>query len=462
MAPTSIADLDPARTSRIRARWVVPVAADPIENGAVVVGEGRILAVGDDESTRALYPDAVEVDLGDSAIMPGLVNTHSHLELTAMRGVLEHSDFREWIATLTDIKMTRMTAEDLLDSARIGVLEAVRAGITTCADTCDTGVAMNALIEAGLGGIVYQEVFGPSPGQAAESLAKLKDKVSALLDLRRGSRVSAGVSPHAPYTVSADLFRGVAEYARAASLPMAIHTAESEAEDRFVRVGEGPFAARFAARGIPWHGRGTSTIGYLDELGVLDVRPLLIHAVHATDADIDAVERSRASIAHCPKSNAKFGHGVAPVAAMRRRGIAVGLGTDSVASNNVCDLLDEGRVAVFAARAAARSPGALAARDAIEMATLGGARALGLSDAIGSLEPGKRADLCVISLAGLHMAPIYDVETALVFSASRHDVTLTMASGRVVHSTVPGVESAQDEDRLRARLDEIRQRIVGN
>jgi 5-methylthioadenosine/S-adenosylhomocysteine deaminase len=353
-----------------------------------------------------------------------------------------------------------MTADDLIDSARLGALEALRAGVTTCADTCDSGAALDALIEAGLGGTVYQEIFGPSPEQAIDSMRKLEEKVAALEE-RRGvnGMVRVGVSPHAPYTVSAALFERVTEFALATNRPVAIHAAESEPEELLVRSGKGYFAERLAGRGIHWETPGTSTIEYLKCIGVLDSKPLLIHAVRATDDDLESVFASGSSIVHCPKSNAKFGHGVARVADMRRRGIPVGLGTDSVASNNVCDLLDEGRVAVFAARAVGCDPEALTARDAIRMATLDGARALGVNSEIGSLEPGKRADLCCVSLSGLHASPVYDVETALVFSTSRHDVTMTMAAGRILHDASGGSECGLDEERLRARLGEIHRRV---
>jgi 5-methylthioadenosine/S-adenosylhomocysteine deaminase len=357
--------------------------------------------------------------------------------------------------------MTQLSTDDLLDSARIGALEAVRAGVTTCGDTCDTGLALEALVEAGIGGIVFQEVFGPDPAQAADSIARLDEKV-ARLEARAGdrARVRIGLSPHAPYTVSAELFGAVARFARERNLPVAIHAAESAAEEAYVRDGVGPFADRLAARGIATTARGASTISYLADLGVLESRPLLIHAVRATDADLDAVAASGSRIAHCPKSNAKFGHGVARLRAMRERGIDVGLGTDSVASNNVVDMLDEARAAVLLARATSRDAGALRAHDALALATQGGARALGLDDEIGSLEAGKRADFCAVALDGLHTLPVYDVETALVFSATARDVALTVAAGRVVFDRDAATQTLLDEARLVVRLGEIRDKIA--
>jgi 5-methylthioadenosine/S-adenosylhomocysteine deaminase len=443
-----------------RAKWIVPIAGSPLEDGAVLVHGGRIEAIGPGAELAAARSFFEVRDLGDAAILPGFVNTHSHLELTVMRGLLEEADFREWIMRLTDIKLTCLSSEDLLDSARLGALESIRSGVTSSGDTCDSGFALDAMVESGMRGVVFQEIFGPAAEQADESLAKLEEKVARLVErVGDAGRVRVGVSPHAPYTVSADLFARVARLATERGLRVAIHAAESEAEERFVRAGEGPFAERLRARGIEWNAPGVSTIAYLERLGVLEAKPLVIHAVRATDEDLDALARSGSRIAHCPKSNAKFGHGIAPLAAMREREIAVGLGSDSVASNNVVDLLDEARAATLLARAARCDSRALTACDALELATIGGARALGLDTSVGTLEAGKRADLCAVSLEGLHVAPVYDVETALVFSATARDVVLTVVDGRVVFDRDGSQQTSLDEPRLMARLGEIRAKI---
>lgn len=444
-----------------RAKWVVPVAGEPIANGGVLVRHERIEAVGPaDEIGGALPPYEVR-DLGEAALLPGFVNAHSHLELTVMRGLLEEADFRTWIGRLTEIKLTKMSASDLLDSARLGALEAVRSGVTCTGDTCDSGFAVDALVEAGIRGVVFQEVFGPDHAQAADSMRRLEERLLELAERTvDANRVAIGISPHAPYTVSAELFRRVTRLALERGYPVAIHAAESAAEERFVRDGEGPFAERLIERGISWTPPRASTIGYLDGLGVLDCRPLLIHAVRATDSDVEAVVRTGSRIAHCPKSNAKFGHGIAPVVRFRERGAIVGLGTDSVASNNVMDMLDEARAGVLLARAVERDAAALPARTALELATIDAARALGLDEKIGSLVPGKHADLCAISLEGLHVAPVYDVEASLVFSASARDVVLTVANGRVVFDRTSSASTPFDEPRLWARMGEIRAKIA--
>ncbi len=180
-----------------RARWVVPISSPPIPDGVVSVEGDRIEFVG----LRGEAPPAEEQDLGDVVLLPGLVNTHCHLELTAMRGFLEGLDFRRWILRLTSARRAVLDRDALLDSARYGLEEGVRAGITTYADTCESGVVMQAMREAGVRGVMYQEVFGPDPKQCAESIAGLREKVAGLKYLET-PLVRVGVSPHAPYTVS--------------------------------------------------------------------------------------------------------------------------------------------------------------------------------------------------------------------------------------------------------------------
>jgi cytosine/adenosine deaminase-related metal-dependent hydrolase len=413
---------------RYHARWVLPISAPPLEHGTVSVHEGRIAYVG----PRANAPTAAgsDVDLGDALLLPGLVNTHTHLELTAMRGFLEDLDFAQWIMRLNAVKRAVLDRDRMLDAARLGVLEGVRAGVTTFADTCDTGVAFDAMLEAGVRGIMFQEVFGPDPATCATALAELADKVTRLR-ARATDLVAPGVSPHAPYTVSDALYAAVARYATEQRVPIAVHIAESEFERLLVEEGAGLFADGLRKRGITIERRARSSIELLQHNGILQTRPLLIHCVRLDGADIAAVARAGAPVAHCPVSNAKLGHGVAPVVELLAAGVTVGLGSDSVASNNRMDMLAEARAAILSQRARLARHDVLCARDALYLATLGGARALGLDAEIGSLERGKSADLAAFSLAGA-AAPVHDPEAAAIFALPGTPALLVAVAGKVL------------------------------
>lgn len=411
---------------RYHAAWVLPVTSPPVRHGTVAVSGGRIAYVG----PRGGAPPGEDVELGAAVLLPGLVNTHTHLELTAMRGFLEDLDFRSWILRLTVARRDVLTREMLLDSARFGLAEGLAAGITTFADTGESGAAFDAMLERGVRGIVYQEVFGPAPVACEESLEELKRRVAALRR-RESGLVRVGVSPHAPYTVSDRLFAATARYAIQAELPMAIHIAESEAEQLLVAYGHGEFADALVKRGIRVEPRAHSPIQLLRGLRVLDAQPLLIHCVRADAVDVHAIAASGSTVAHCPASNAKLGHGVAPVIEFLSAGIPVGLGSDSVASNNRMDILTEAWLATLEQRARSRRHDAVTAARALRMATIDGARALHLDDEIGSLEAGKAADLAAFPLDPA-LGPVHDIESAVVFALRGTPASLVTVAGRVL------------------------------
>ena len=395
------------------ARWVLPISAPPIEDGVVVVRGERIIAVGQATELREQVALARQVDLGNAVLMPGLVNAHTHLELTAMRGFLEGLDFREWLRVLTLARRECFDESNLLDACRFGLIEALRNGITTCADTTESGQPLVAMRECGVRGIGYIEVFGPDPAQCAASLSGVQRSV-AEHRARDTSLVRTGVSPHAPYTVSAPLFREVALWARAEGLPVAVHIAESVAETAFVRDGNGPFAERLRARNIAVAAQARSPIAFLHETGILDTKPLLIHAIQVDEEDLGLIAEHDASIVHCPISNAKLGQGIAPLDRMLALNVRTGLGTDSVVSNDRVDMLSEARQATLFAALRASAPDALAAHDALRLATLGGAQALGLGARVGSLEVGKDADLAAFPLDDATATPVHDPAVTLV------------------------------------------------
>src|SRR5712692_10317171 len=258
-------------TAIYSARWVLPIVSPMIEGGAVAIDESTIVAVGYRSEIISKYPGSRIEDFGCAAILPGLVNAHSHLELTVMRGFLEReeNDFAAWLRKLTLARMA-MTDEDLLVSATCGAIEAARAGVTCFGDSSSSASqAMKALREVRLRGIVYQESYGPDPRLADENVAKLRERIA---EMREGESelVRAGISPHAPYTVSAPQLELISRLAIDEKLPLMMHAAESQAEKSLMLDGVGRFAEGLHARGIGWQALGISTIEYLARHGILE------------------------------------------------------------------------------------------------------------------------------------------------------------------------------------------------
>jgi 5-methylthioadenosine/S-adenosylhomocysteine deaminase len=452
-------------TTIYSAEWIVPVSSSTLAEGAIAVSDSRIVAVDSRERLSRQFPQAEVQDFGPAAIVPGFVNSHSHLELTAMRGFLENeeSDFFAWLKKLTVARLERMTSDDLNVSAQWGACEAARAGVTCVADASDAAFeSMNALRAVGLRGLVFQESFGPDPRLAQENFTKLQAKITRLRELE-SPLVKCGVSPHAPYTVCGPQLEVIAQFALAEELPVMMHASETLMETALLREGGGAFADGFRSRGIDWQTPGISTIQYLKRHGILATKPLLAHCIHVDEADIETLAGTGSKIAHCPKSNSKLRHGVAPLKKFIEQQIATGLGSDSVASNNVCDLFEEARYALLLARsnlAEKNSKADLSADDVLQLATSGGAQALGMSEHVGELREGMQADFAVVSLDGTHQIPVYDPVSALIFSSSARDVVLTVVAGREIYRD--GRVVSVDEDRLRARIKEIGHKLAAD
>jgi 5-methylthioadenosine/S-adenosylhomocysteine deaminase len=448
----------PERVTIYRAAWVLPVAQEPIRDGAVLVGgDGRIAAVGPRAAIEP--PEGAEiVELGEAALLPGLVNVHAHPELALFRGALEDLRFRDWILRLVGTRRATLRDADFELAARWTLVECLRAGITTVAATEASAASLGALKEAGMRGLVYREVFGPDPAVADDALADLR----AAVDRLRGEEtelVRLGISPHAPYTVSDALFAAAGRYACDEGLPIAVHAGESIPERDLVTAGGGDFAPGLRARGIATPVRGRSTVEMLDRLGVLAARPLLIHCVLLDFDDMVRLVDHGCAVAHCPVANARLGHGIAPLSELREAGVRVGLGTDSVGSNNRLDLLEEARIASLLHRGRLASHGFLAPDELLRLVTVDGARALGLEDRIGTLEPGKDADLCAVSLVAPHVRPVHDPVAALFHAARGTDVVMTMVRGRVLYRD--GTVLTLDQAALARAIEEPAGRLRG-
>jgi 5-methylthioadenosine/S-adenosylhomocysteine deaminase len=377
-----------------------------------VLEEGRIAAVGPAAEFGAgtHYPDAV--------IVPGFVNAHSHLEYAVYAGFGDGlGDFAEWI-TLHIQRKARIGWEEYVDIARFGAAQCLTSGVTTVGDCSYSGATAVACADLGLRATVYLEVFGADAALGLEHFAEIKERVDGFFS----DRVRLGISPHAPYSVSLDLYRACAEL----GLPIATHLSESPAEIAYLMRGEGPWGA-YGDLLVPHP--GTTGTKLLAEDDLLGDGVLAAHCVMVEQDEIDLLASTGTGVAHCPRSNAALGCGVAPLTELRAAGVRVGVGTDSPASAPSFDFFDELRSVLLSARARAQRPSVLSAAETLELGTMGGARALGRDGEIGSLVPGKRADLAVLSLAGSPYAPVEDPATAVVFGGSPEHVLATFVDG---------------------------------
>ena len=444
----------------LSADYVLPISAAPIENGAVAIEIDKIIAVGTRQEIAKKFPKVTDENFGEAVIMPGFVNAHSHLEITAMRGFLDdvEEDFFAWLMKLTTTRADTLTEKDIEISALVGALEGARSGVTCFGDIGRYGKAgFEALKEVGLRGILFQETdFSPKNEEAENDFAKLKDKFLTLQETET-ALVKVGISPHAPYSVSRKLFEKITDYALCENIKITIHAAESNQEKEFFLTGEGLFAEMYQKLNLEWNAPKTSEIEYLAEIGVLRAKPLLAHCVKVSESDIDLIAESATRIAHCPKSNAKFGHGIAPLEKFLDKKVRVGFGSDSMASNNTCDILEEARFATLFARNSANQTRFLTAQEIIETATLGGASALGLEDEIGTLQTNKQADLIVISLENIAQLPVHDVYSALLFASNARDIRLTMTAGEEIFRD--GEAKNIDENELKREIKTIGQKM---
>jgi cytosine/adenosine deaminase-related metal-dependent hydrolase len=372
----------------LAADWVVPIDGPPIRDGAVRVEGQTITEVGP-------AGEAADERFAGAVILPGLVNAHTHLEYAAMGGFGDGMAFGPWIED--HIRRKAATgAEDSLEQARAGAAACLRSGVTTIADCAYSGAVADAAAEAGLRAIVYIEGFSDWPD--------LKGRTEARIDATTTTElVRPGISPHAPFTVTLDDYRMLVGLARERGLPVATHLLESARETQ-----------------------------HLDAFAeVLGPDTVAIHVVLADPSDIELMAQLDVPAVHCPRSNALLGCGIAPLPELLAAGVRVGLGTDSPSSAIDFDMWAEMRAAVMHARARMGRADALSARAALEIATGGGAAAIGLGSVTGTLTPGKAADICVLDLTGSSFLPWDDPVTAAVYGGSCDRVALTMVNGAI-------------------------------
>jgi len=404
-------------------------------DGGVRIAAGRIAAVGPRRELVDGSPEEPHLHLAGCCLLPGLINAHCHLELSALGQIRPAApDFIDWLLDLIRDK-ARLDMGTAAAAAEEAIAALPRLGTTAIGDIDSLGVAVAPLIAAGLRARIDVEVLGRDPARAHGMVRRLVEEWQRVSRLG-GALVTAGVSPHAPYTVGDALWRELARWCLSNEAPLTIHAAESAAEVAFLKGGKGPLAERLlpAVGGdrLPPPAVGETTVSILAGHGLLEGAHL-IHAVHLNDAEIAQVARARCAITHCPRSNAYLGQPRAPVGRWLAAGIPVGLGTDSLASNLSLDLWEEMRFAYLWHRS---GPEPLAAEEILHMATAGSARALGWQGVTGALAPGLAADLVAVALPA---GPVERLPERLVCDGAAAGVRLALVAGRPVWQA-PGIE----------------------
>ncbi|MGE5826100.1 MAG: TRZ/ATZ family hydrolase [Bacteroidota bacterium] len=403
----------------IAPRWVVPVEPDGVvlERTAVAVRDGRIEAVLPRDEATMRFPDYREIRLERHALIPGLVNAHTHAAMSLMRGMADDLPLMRWLKEhIWPAEAKLVSHEFVRDGTLLACEEMLRGGVTCFNDMYFfPEAALEAALEAGmraaLGAIVieFPSVYASDPDDYLRKGLALRDRYG------EHELLSFCIAPHAPYTVSDDSFTKVARLAAELDVPVHLHVHETEDE---------------VARSVAEH--GVRPLERLRRLELLGPSLIAVHAVHLLEPEIALLGRHGCSVVHCPSSNLKLASGIAPVAALLAAGVNVALGTDGAASNNRLDMFQEMRQAALLGKAAAGNAAAVPARAALRAATMGGALALGLDKTIGSIAAGKSADLVAVRLDGPELSPCYEPVSHLVYAAGREHVTHVWIAGRAL------------------------------
>ncbi|MDP1536874.1 MAG: TRZ/ATZ family hydrolase [Burkholderiales bacterium] len=431
-------------TTLIEPRWLIPVepAAAVLEAHAVVIRDGRILEVLPATAAIARHPDARRIELTEHALIPGLVNLHTHAAMTLLRGMADDLPLMDWLQNHIWPAEARLVSDEFVyDGTLLACAEMLRGGITCFNDMyffpeAAARAALRAGMRAALG-IIAVEFRSAYASDAQDYLAKgiaLRDS------LRDEPLLSFCLAPHAPFTVSDATFAQIAIYAGELDLPVHIHIHETaqEIRDSLAQHGVRPLAR-------------------LEKTGLLGPGLIAVHGVHLDDAEIELFARHGCSVAHCPSSNLKLASGIAPVTKLLQAGINIGLGSDGAASNNRLDLFAEMRLAALLAKGSTGDATAMPAQRALECATLGGARALGLQEQIGSIVAGKLADLTAVNLSATALSPCYDPISHLVYAAGREDVSDVWVGGE--RRLAAGKLAGLDESVIKARTNQWKKKI---
>jgi 5-methylthioadenosine/S-adenosylhomocysteine deaminase len=430
----------------VEAGWVIPVdpAHSVLPQHAVVVGGGRIREVLPVRQARERYPGARRTEIPGHALIPGLINLHTHAAMTLMRGLADDRALMDWLQNYIWPVEARLVTEDFVrDGTLLACAEMLRGGITCFNDMYFyPGTAARAALEAGMRAALGLIVIEMPSAYAADAQDYLSKGLAMRDELKNEDLLSFCIAPHAPYTVSDKTFERVAMLQGELELPLHIHVHETREE---------------IEQSLAHH--GTRPLARLQRLGLVDANLIAVHAIHLTDQEAALLADEGCHVAHCPSSNLKLASGIATPARLLKLGVNVALGTDGAASNNRLDVLAEMRLAALLAKGAGGDPTVLPAHAVLEMATVRGARALGLEDRIGTLAPGKFADMVAVNLSAPELSPCYEALSHLVYAAGREHVTHVWVNGELL--VEDGRLTRLDAGELLARVAHWKDKIRG-
>lgn len=419
------------------AQYVVPVSSAPIENGAVLVRGKTIADVGSADMMKLRYPEEEVRDFGMAAIIPGLIDLYSRIEDAAFRGLLHDSPYVSWMKEMADFR-SKIEPKEEFDSAFLGGLESLSAGITTVCDITSTGASVAALQKIGLRAVVYHEAAAIDKRLVNYAIKKVDSDLEKWSPRIDSERITLGVAPAAVFQCHPQLYKLTTDYANRNKLPVAMELAGSREEYRFVKYGTVVNSEdRFNPHGFmeipPWLPTQVSPVNYVLNWGAFEAENVMaVHCVHTTEDDLAKLREYDIAVAVAPSMEAQLGMGVAPIDEYLRAGMRVGLATGAPGSIDFGDLFTEMRVALMVQRAQSTA-NFISAQTLLEMATLRAAQVLHQDDKIGSLEVGKYADICVVDLSGSHQTPTSDPVSAILSSAGNNDVAFTMVQGNALY-----------------------------
>jgi 5-methylthioadenosine/S-adenosylhomocysteine deaminase len=431
----------------VRGGTLLTMAGPNVENGAVAVKGNTIVAAGPAAAVDAAWTATEVIDAKGGAILPGFVNAHTHVPMTLFRGIADDRDLMDWLTNfIFPAEAKNVDREFVRAGTRLAAAEMILSGTTTFADMYyfEADIAREAK-KAGLRCVAGETVIDfPAPDNKTwdEALAYMKKFAD---EFKGDPLVTAAIAPHAPYTVSEEHLRAVRAFATANGTPILIHV--SETEDELSQIGKA-------------HG-GRTPGDYLESIGFLGDDVVAAHGVWLTKEEAGVFAKRGTSVVHCPESNMMLASGLAPLGVFAAAGVDVGLGTDGPAgSNNNLDMIEEMATAARLQKVLRKDPKALSARGALELATIGSARALNMADRIGTIEPGKRADIIVMNLGTPSIQPIYSIESAIVYAASGDDVTATIVDGKVLMKD--RIVKTVDVKKAIAEADALRDKVVAS